>query len=187
MFKLEWMRDGEWEEFSHPPVYAVEPLSGGGERVVATAPGSDPLVFQRLSERLTPPFLLLYVLHTPRGEGEPGRYQSPEIDRGELVAFLDRFDSFLREDARFDLWLHSPTDQATIVWDRHNLIYGYGPTGALVEALRALGFHAGAPAIPTPHAHHYHQAYDEDARALLAGMDWSRSPLQPEDEQFDPG
>ncbi len=57
---------------------------------MATAPGSDPLVFQALAGRLTPPFLLLYVLHMPRGTGEPGRYQSPEIDAAALRAFLHR-------------------------------------------------------------------------------------------------
>ncbi len=54
MFKLEWMKDGEWEEYSHPPDYAIETSSGGGERLVAKAPGSDPLVFKRPS-RLSPP------------------------------------------------------------------------------------------------------------------------------------
>lgn len=42
MFKLEWMKDGEWEEYSHPPVYAVQARPGASERLVATAPGSDP-------------------------------------------------------------------------------------------------------------------------------------------------
>ena len=183
MFKLEWLNNDAWEEYSHPPVYAVAPAGGGEERLRSTAPGSDPLVFQKLSALLTPPFLLLYVLHTPRSEGESGRYQSPEIGREELDDFLARFGDFLRDDARFDLWLHSPADQATIVWDRHNLIWGYGPVDEMVRTLRALGFHEGEPAIPSPHGHRYHADYDADARALLDSMDWSHSPLQPEDEQ----
>jgi hypothetical protein len=183
MFKLEWLNHGEWEQHSHPPVYAVEPRPGGHDRLVATAPGSDPLVLRQLSALLAPPFLLLFILHTPRGEGEPGRYQSPEMDQDDLLGFLDRFGDFLRDDARFDLWLHSPDDGATIVWDRHDLIHGYGPTEEMAAALRALGFHEGKPAIPEPHGHCYHAAYDEAARALLASMDWSWSPLHPEDEQ----
>lgn len=153
MFKLGCRIADAWVEHSHPPVYSLTNTSSDNIKVVATAPGSDPVVFQKLADCLTPPFFLLYVLHTPRGEGDPGRYQSHEIAREELVQFLRRFDRFLRSDSRFDLWLHSTADRATIVWDRHNLVHGYGPTKSLVDALRALGFAKGEPDISIPHQH----------------------------------
>lgn len=183
MFKLGYCKADEWIEHSHPPIYSLEMTTAGEEKLIATVPGSDPIVFQKLAHCLTPPFFVLYVLHTPRGEGEPGRYQSAEITRDDLDRFIRRYELFLRSDSRFDLWLHSPADQATIVWDRHNLAFGYGPTRSLIAALRGLGFERGQPTIPAPHQHHYHQAFDDDARAVLTDMAWSYSPLQPEDLQ----
>jgi hypothetical protein len=181
MFKLGSFDGANWREHSHPPVY--EEIEGAVRKVVATAPGGDPLIAERLASCLSPPFLLLYVLHTPRGEGQPGRYQSPEMTGEDLRAFLERFGGFLRSDARFDLWIHAPADRATIVWDRHDLVHGYGPVEAMIEALRALGFRPGNPAIPSPHTHSYHAELDDEARAILAHVEWTRTPLQPEDEQ----
>ena len=182
MFKLGHYVDGSWREYSHPALFSVARTEGDREKVLTAAPGSDALIFVTLAELLTPPCFLLYVLHTPRGEGPPGRYQSDEMNRGEVGEFLRRFADLLRVDARFDLWLHSPADQATIVWDRHDLIHAYGPTASYVATLRGLGFEAGELAIPAPHEHHYHAACDEQARAVI-DSGWRHSPLKPEDEQ----
>jgi hypothetical protein len=84
---------------------------------------------------------------------------------------------------RFDLWFFSPSSKATIVWDRHNVAYAYGPIECFEEKLRALGFTDGIPGIPVPHEHHYHAACDEDAKAVLDHFAWRRSDLRPEDEQ----
>ena len=183
MFKVGLQIDGEWSEHSHPPVFQVDKRVGHMSKIIATAPGSDPLVFHRLSECLEPPLILLYLLHTPRGEGEAGRYQSPDLTRSALKVFLERFDGFLRADARFDLWVHSPADHATVVWDRHNLIHAYGRTDCVARTLRSIGFHEGEPIIPTPHTHYYHQAFDTDAKAVISYFPWVRSVLQPGDEQ----
>jgi hypothetical protein len=183
MFKLGHCVDGEWRAYSHPPIFSAVRTHSGQLKVLATAPGSDPLVFTTLSDRLTPPYFLLYILHTPRGEGEAGRYQSAEIDRAELHLFMREFANLLSTDGRFDLWLHSPSDGATIVWDRHDLIHAYGMIDAAAEALRGLGFAAGEPTIPAPHEHHFHAACDASARALLANRDWQYSVLREEDVQ----
>lgn len=184
MFKLGIPTGRDWDctEHSHPPVYKIR--SGTGRRkILATAPGSDPLIFKHLAQCLTSPLYLLYVLHTPCGEGQPGRYQSPEMSHEEFREFVGRFDRFLRADARFDLWVYSLADQATIVWDRHNLVHGYGQVDCMTEALRALGFEAGQPTIPSPHVHNYHASLDGDARDILTHVGWARTPLKPEDEQ----
>ena len=183
MFKVGYLIDDEWREHSHPPVFKLVKSDPESAKVITTAPGGDPLIFRLLSDRLSPPLVLLYVLHTPRGEGRPGRYQSCELTHAEIGRFLDRFASFLQSDARFDLWVHSLTDSATIVWDRHNLIHAYGMPHRFVEALRSTGFHEGDPAIPAPHEHHYHAAFDRDATALMSFCDWQETPLQPGDEQ----
>ncbi len=182
MFKLGHQVDGDWQEYSHPAVFSVAQTGSGREKVLTAAPHSDATIFATLAALLTPPFFLLYLLHTPRGEGLPGRYQSGEVDLEEVEGFLRRHADLLRCDARFDLWLHSVTDQATIVWDRHDLIHAYGPTASFVAALDGLGFVPGTPTIPAAHEHHYQPACDDQARAVLAS-DWRYSPLRPEDEQ----
>ena len=177
MYRLGHLVNGEWTAHSHPPVFQV------GERLVAGVPGGDPVVFERLVECLEPPYLLLYVLHTPRGEAQPGRYQSPALSPAQVKWFLARFAPFLSADARFDLWARSPKENATVVWDRHNEVFGYGPLDRYSSTLSSMGFSAGRPEVPSPHEHHYRAEFDVLAKEILTAFDWSHSPLRPEDEQ----
>jgi hypothetical protein len=176
LFKLSHQVAGEWVEHHHLPEYDV------GDRVLAGVPGGDANVFKKLVECLEPPYLLLYVLHTPRGEADPGRYQSPAMSSDEFTEFVSRYSAFLKADARFDLWAHSPAERATVVWDRHNQLFAYGPTERFVRQLNAMGFRPGKVNIPA-HAHHYRHEYDEMARQLMSALEWKHSPLRPEDEQ----
>lgn len=177
MYRLGHMVDNEWVAHSHPPLFDA------ADRLTAGVPGSDPAVIGNLADCLAPPYFLLYVLHSPRGEAPPGRYQSPALSAAELRGFLDRFGPFLRSDGRYDLWVHSPADNATLVWDRHDLLYGYGPVARYADGLRALGFAVGTPAIPSPHEHCCRSEFDTMAAELIAAFDWTATPLQPEDEQ----
>jgi hypothetical protein len=183
MYKLGHMRGDAWVEHSHPPEYKLVSLPSGTERIVAGIPAGDPVVIRYLAAALSEPFYLLYVLHTPRGAGEPGRYQSPELDRAALDRILRRYAGYLSKDARHDLWIAKPDGSATLVWDRHNLLYAYGPLDDFVAVLRALGFTPGDPNARFEHIHHYRQEFDADAEALLAEFDWTCSPLRPSDEQ----
>lgn len=115
MAKLSHRVDGEWQIFERPPVFAMETMEATGSRIVAAAPRGCPSLLAALADEMTAPLFLLYVLHTPRGEGEAGRYQSPPLAAGDVTAFLKRFGSFLANDSRCDLWVHSPADAATIV------------------------------------------------------------------------
>lgn len=125
----------------------------------------------------------MYVLHTPRGEGEPGRYQSAEIGVEGFRAFMSRFGSYLAADARFDLWLHSPSENATLVWDRHNQLFAYGPLGRFATELLALGFAEGELPPLGAHQHHYRSECDAKATELLSFTAWQRTALRREDEQ----
>jgi len=179
MHKLSALRDGNWVEHSFAPVFAQN-----SQRIIAGVPGGDPVIFEQLVSQLEYPCSLLYVLHTPRGEGQPGRYQSPELQHVQLRSFIARFGSYLRSDARFDLWAYSPSERSTLVWDRHNRLFAYGAVDRFASQLRAMGFSAGGDvAIPAPHSHNYHPHFDADAAGVLQAFDWSRSPLLPEDEQ----
>ena len=102
-----------------------------------------------------------------------------------MQGFLGSFARFLSEDARHDFWIRSHSDDVTIVFDRHNLIYGYGPVDAFESRLRQLGVRAGGPpSIPDPHVHHYHAERDGDERAVLRAFDWAVKPLRESDVQF---
>lgn len=182
MYRLGHMIDNQWVEHSYPPVFVVAPV-GEGQRVVAGVPGSDPQVLLSLLGCLAEPLVLLFVLHTPRDESQAGRYWSPQLSREDVQDFIYDFKPLLCGDSRFDLWVHAPEQQATVVWDRHNLIYGYGPLEDYATALRALGFGHGEPQLPVPHTHHYHPQLDDLCRQLLTHFDWQHSPLRPEDEQ----
>lgn len=182
MHKLSHTIADGWIPYSHSPIYAVSPV-GQSARIVAGVPGGDPIPFTHLVSCLEPPYSLLYVLHTPRGEGEAGRYQSPPVSPEQFQAFMVKFGGYLSSDARFDLWAHSAAEQATVVWDRHNQLFAYGPLDRFSSQLNALGFTHGDASISFPHQHHYRQEFDADATALLDYLTWAHSPLRPEDEQ----
>jgi len=182
MHKLSHFISDSWEPYSHRAVYRVTPQEGAG-RILAGIPGGVSLPFVRLVGSLEPPYFLLYVLHTPRGEGEAGRYQSPPLSQAQFQGFMQRFGAYLSSDARCDIWAHSAQDQATVVWDRHNQLFAYGPLARYCAELDALGFTEGDASIPVPHQHHYRQEFDAEAKEILESLPWTFSPLQPEDEQ----
>lgn len=180
MFKLGQFVQGEWVEHSHPAVFTRRTLSDGSARLDVGVPGGDVEVVRSLTRCMEPPYEFLYVLHTSRGEGDTGRYQSPPIERGEFDAFLSRYQSYLRSDGRFALWIYTP--QAMLVWDHHNLLYAYGPLSCLEDALRSMNFAPGPLSIPVPHQHNYRPECDADAAAILAHFDWRHSELKPGDD-----
>ena len=101
----------------------------------------------------------------------------------EARSFIEQFKEYLAADARFDLWVHSPASQATIVWDRHNQIYAYGPLSKFADALTGMGFSEQSMPSVGPHVHHYRAEFDGQAKQVLQSFLWSYSPLKPEDEQ----
>jgi hypothetical protein len=141
-----------------------------------------------LADGLVGPFQLLYILHTSRTGADLGRYESPELNAQQVGEFLQRFGRFLSEDSRHDVWLRSHDDDATIVLDRHNMIYAYGPLDLFETALLRVGARPGGlPEVPDPHVHHYHREWDEAERELLGVFPWKIKPLRPSDVQFADG
>jgi hypothetical protein len=174
---------GDWVDHSHPPIFTRRKYSDGTTSIVATAPNGDALVFRRLVGCVQPPYILLYLLYAPRGEAEAGRYLSESLDGEATNRVLDRFAAFLGGDGRHDFWLRSPSDNAMVVWDRHNLVHAYGPIDRYSEALTGLRFTEGEPQIPSPHAHEYREEFDADSRALLGAVRWHHTPLRPGDDE----
>jgi hypothetical protein len=73
-----------------------------------------------------------------------------------------------------------------LVYDRHNLIYAYGPLPEFVAILMRQGLTEVQPdsiVVPDPHSHHYHPVFDSDAERLLNSLEWKRSPLPEQDER----
>lgn len=127
MYKLGHLQNGNWLEHVYPAVFDLSEPAEEMQRLVAGVPNGNPTVFQRLVESLAAPYYVLYVLHTPRGDELAGRYQRPAINAVDFRKFMIDFSSYLASDARFDIWAYSSKERATIVWDRHNQIFGYGP------------------------------------------------------------
>jgi hypothetical protein len=114
-YRLGHLHGDRWVAYSHPATFELD------GRILAGVPDSDPRVLASLMGVLQEPLRLLYVLHTPRGEAAAGRYESPDLSMEEARDFMSRFAEFMSSDGRFDLWVHSMTDNATLVWDRHDL------------------------------------------------------------------
>lgn len=180
--KLSRSLNGNWVTDSPKPVFTIKPAHDGTMRVITTAPGSDPVTLESLASCLTPPLTLMYLLHFQTGAVPAGRYRSDGHSGDEVRAFLKRFNGFLTGDGRHDLRVYSDEDEAMIIWDRHNLVYAYGNSRAVVTKLRGLGFEEGEVEVPVPHLHHYYSTFDDDARAVIRRYDWSYSSLEPEDE-----
>jgi hypothetical protein len=108
--------------------WAQQKTSGPNRLIIAPSSRHIDLLSQ-LAAAMNEPYGLLYVLQVPRNDIHPaGRYQSPEpISRTELGKFLKKFGGFLENDGRHHFWIGSINKSATLVYDRHNVFYAYGP------------------------------------------------------------
>lgn len=179
MFKLGAILGAESVQVDHPAVFEHE-STGGTRRLRIAVPGAGPNPLHVLLKCLNEPFVVLYVLHTPR-TGEAGRYESPQLSRASLLGLLSTYADFLAHDSRHDLWVHSHTPEATLAWDHHDILYAYGPLSRFEQELAAAGFAQGTPTVPNPHRHHFHAEFDRAEAALVGALDWQCSPLEPED------
>ncbi len=180
MTKLYALIENEDVGFSQPANYEVLKR---GDCIVAGVPESDPAVLLAFVKELPGPFSLLYVLHTPRGEGKPGRYQSPELTHDDVEAFLLEFRELLMTDGRYDLWVRCFESESTLVWDRHDFLYAYGNVLNFRVILSQLKYTVGRLWIPSPHSHHYLPENDDQAKCVLQKFSWVRSELHERDKQ----
>lgn len=185
MLKITRHADGQEIAHNPPPVFTRQLTHRGTDaRLVVTLPAGRNDVLRALTEAVQGPFQILYVLHSPRGEGEAGRYQSPELTQEETAAFLQRFEPFLAADARADIWVRAIGSESLLVWDRHHEVFAYGATEAIMARLLGLGFSEGTHVHAGLHKLHYRPECDADAAALLAALPWTYGPLQPGDRRY---
>jgi hypothetical protein len=181
-WKLGTVRAGEDVSFKYTPSYARQ-VVGGVERLVI-APGAAPIgLLRELLPLLPEPVWVLYVLVTPRSDAPAGRYQSAKPHtREEVLALLDRFESYLASDGRHNLWLAAPP-AGQLVLDRHEVIYAYGPIAEIVARLNEKELaEVDMIRVPVPHSHHFHEELDADEQAMLAHWEWMQSELQETDD-----
>lgn len=70
-----------------------------------------------------------------------------------------------------------------LIYDRHNVIYTYGPLRSFKLALEALGLNEVHDVrLPAPHAHHYYQNLDPDEDRLLSHWNWAPNATEEVDE-----
>ena len=174
--------DGTDAEHRYPDHYEWERTTGPVRLVVAPK-GSHVDLLIALTGCWRGPFWILYVLSVPRTGALPGRYQSPEpLGQADVATFLSTHRSFLEGDARHALWVASASAEGTLVYDRHNVLYAYGPIEMFEAVLQAHGIRRGPVELPVPHSHHYHDSHDVAETKLLGALDWIYSPLQEGDE-----
>ena len=167
--------------FRYPATFRREPTSGPERLVVGNSSGNVDL-FRSLVLELEPPYWLLYVLVVGRGGSTEGRYQSEPHTLEEFEELIARYAAYFSEDARFHLWAFSEADESTIVWDRHDVLYLYGPLDRFEQSLDTRGYVRGPVEVPSPHVHHYREQFDADAIDLLASRPWHHTPLRPDDD-----
>jgi hypothetical protein len=183
-FKFGAMRDGAFVAHIYPNVFQHQQTGGGPRLGAALAEGHCDLLIA-LARELSGPFAILAIVHTSR-IGQEGRHQSPPLKFADVERFVAEFRTFLEGDARLDLWIRSRADHGLLVYDRHNMIYAYGPLDSIEQILRARGLSPGEIETPEPHSHNYHAAHDGDEERLLRRFDWRKTPLRPEDRQVPP-
>ena len=158
------------------------------ERLKIGLRGGQSTVLRVLGAALTPPYRLLYLLHTSLTTSPLGRYESPDLDGPDLENFCRQFGAFIAEDARHDVWLQSLPDGGPVVIDRYNMVYAYGPLDRIASILRKGGVVEvapwAAPSVPYPHALHYHPEFNALETEVLAALPWIRKPLRDTDVQF---
>lgn len=152
------------------------------ERLIISPSDNNVNILLELSQCLPEPFGILYILLVPRVTENTGRFQNPSpSNRDEMESFILHFSEFIEKDGRHELWLISLPISATLVYDRHNVIYAYGPISDFIDILKKKGFTEGKfESIPT-HTHYYHSEFDKKELELMSYWDWIYFPLKESD------
>lgn len=174
-YRLGAFLDGAgWTEYQYGRVWKREE-----SRLVAAPDKGQVDLILRLADELQEPFRVLYVLLVPRDDGQDeGRFELAEpLGRAELRSFLRRYRELFEHDGRHHLWVASPVDDATVVYDQHNVLYLYGPLLRFENVLKEQGLSEGEVLLPSPHSHHYHEELDSEVDDMLTRYEWQWYPL----------
>ncbi len=179
-YKFASFDKNDWHPFQYPNLYSIYQTTGRDRLDIAPREGHIDLMISLL-EFLPEPLCLLYVLLVSRTGAKEGRYQSPfPITRAEAISFLSEHRAFFENDARHNIWVLSNEPFQSLIYDRHNILYCYGPIEKYLATLRKRGFKQGDIRIPVPHSHSYNPEFDIEEAAVVNQFQWKHFPLQPE-------
>ncbi|MHC4938667.1 MAG: hypothetical protein ACYTHK_06835 [Planctomycetota bacterium] len=170
-----------------PHLYAhefMEEPTTGPDRLVIGARGNHVDLLRQLADCLEPDYWLLYVLTVSSADRAPGRYQSPDLEAVTMQSFLAEFTDFFEGDGRHSVWVGTQDHGGLLVYDRHDVIYAYGPLDTYREVLAVEGLREVLTLdIPGPHAHHYnHECFAGTEDELFRRFDWQWFELQEGDD-----
>ena len=80
------------------------------------------------------------------------------------------------------MWIASPDSSDLLVYDQHDVIFGYGNLDAIESALKNRQFRNQEFWFPSPHTHHYNPANVNQEDAVMAYFPWTYFELQNGDE-----
>jgi hypothetical protein len=176
---LKFGRDKD-EQFRYHDAYELQTVAGTSRLAIGPSISHCEL-FLELASCLPEPLRVLYVLVlSRRQQHEEARYESGPVSRQQIAAFATAFSEFLESDGRHHIWIAHP-DVGTIVYDRHQTLYAYGPLDAYLTVLQRRGLQAGIVDVPAPHWHRYHPHFDDAEAALIRYWPWRRAPLKESD------
>ena len=186
LIKFKSQQNETWKQPVFRKEFYLERMSAGGDRLCFTADKDFVSLLLSLSQALAEPFYFLYVLIVSRRtEHNEARYQSPELSMKKLHSFLSYNKNFFEQDGRHNLWIHSPANNATVVYDRHEIGYAYGPIELFKSILTSNDLkevHAIEQYTSVPHEHYYHAEFDDEEASVIKTFDWQKSPLREQDK-----
>jgi len=173
---------GTFEPQAAPRHY--QRLAGPWGDCVALGAAAEPIrLLLEFARYLSGPFAVLYLLPEPHGAHRPGRYQSPfPLGRRKVVEFCERFESFLGRDGRHAVWIMTGDCAERLIYDRHEMIFAYGPLEEFERTLAVAGYTPAKIKIPLLRNHHGQADLDPELDRLLDWWPWIRCPLWPGDE-----
>ncbi len=155
--------------------------SGDHQRVLINSPNDAIQHMLNIIKETVSPYMVLYVLATPR-VSESGRYElSSPLNYDELMMMLVEYKEFFETDSRHELWLVSLNGGELLAYDTHDIIYAYNFDNSLEEYLIENFFVNEVIEIPFPHTHNYYPQFDVYEKNLLYDYNWIRSDLKEED------
>ena len=178
------LKDGEHVPHQYGDLFFEQPCGPSTRLVIGPSKDHIELLTELTTELKDHPWFVLYVLLVPRlGNRPSGRYQSDPFEtHAELSSFLASFKSFFEGDGRHHVWVGSSANDGMLVYDQHNVIFGYGPLNRFKTILKLRGFRQGDFWFPAPHSHSYAPENDVEEERLMSEREWQYFSLQPGDD-----
>ncbi|MEE8104215.1 MAG: hypothetical protein V3T86_01620 [Planctomycetota bacterium] len=172
--------EGEIRPFIWQDTFEIQPTTEH-DRIAIGARDDQVSLLRKLMACLPSELQVLYMLKVPRGGTKEGRYESPVVNHAAVESFLNTFGAALEGDGRHELWIGATEGDGLLVYDRHDIVYGYGPLDRFREIVTAAGFTESKVDVDVWHRHYYNAEFDDDTIRLLGHWDWRVCPLEPED------